>query len=277
MSVRKRQVSSLDSISSHLLHTQKVGTVLRAYHQMVTLETEDHHLFHLVQSQLGNGPRRIVLSPDADEVLVTFCPGMKLELNPKALHFLTNQTLVLDDAVVWHMPMLKKIKLLRNHFLSYLKQVYASIELSNLIKTEHPIIQSKLKQFFQKPTLEVISQILGLGSGSTPIGDDALCGYILSQRLLGKSPTLIHAFATDGFSQTTSVSQEMLMDVYQGQYSQVFLDWLAQLIDQPRLDIDQHIRELGGHSGKMILSSFYYFTIESLKEGTYEHIFAYSR
>ncbi len=277
MSVRKRQASSLDAISSHLLHTQKVGTVLRAYHQMVTLQTEDHHLLHLVQSQLGNGPRRIVLSPDADEVLITFCPGMTIELNPKALHIQPNEILILADAVLWHMPILEKIKLLRNNFLSYLHQVYATLDLSSIIATEHPIIQTKLKLFFQKPTLESIAQILGLGSGSTPIGDDALCGYILSQRFLGKSPTYIHAFVSDHFPQTTLVSQEMLTDVYHGRYSQVFLDWLQQLIHQPRFEIDKNIRELGGHSGKMILSSFYYFTIQSLKEGTYEHVFAYSR
>ena len=277
MSVRKQQASSLDSISSHLLQTQKMGTVLRAYQQMVTLETEDHHLLHIVQSHVGNGPRRIVLSPDSNEVLVTFYPGMQIELNPKALYLQPSFVLNLRDAVIWQMPVLEKIKLLRNDFLSYLHQVYASIDMTNSLANEHPIIQKKLNQFFIKPTLESILKILGLGSGSTPIGDDALCGYILSQRFLGQSPKLIHSLVTDHLSQTTPVSQEMLRDVYYGQYSQIFIDWLKELIHHPRLGIDQSIRGLGGQSGKMILASFYHFTIQSLKEENYEHLFAYSR
>ncbi len=277
MSVRKLQANSLDSMSSHLLHTQKVGTVLRAYQQMVTLETEDHHLLHIVQSQVGNGPRRIVLSPDANKVLFTFYPGMQIELNPKALNLQPSFELNVRDAVMWHMPVLEKMKLLRNDFLSYLYQVYASVDLTSSLANEHPMIQMKLNQFFIKPTLETILQILGLGSGSTPIGDDALCGYILSQRFLGHSPKLIHSLVADHLSQTTPVSQEMLRDVYHGQYSQIFIDWIQQLIHHPRLDIDQSIRGLGGQSGKMILASFYHFTIQSLKEETYEHLFAYSR
>ena len=277
MSVRKLQANSLDPISSHLLHTQKMGTVLRAYRQMVTLETEDHHLLHLVQSQVGNGPRRIVLSPDANDFLVYFYPGMQIELYPQALYLQPSCELNLRDAVIWQMPVLEKIKLLRNEFLSYLHQAYASIDMTSSLANEHPIIQKKLNQFFIKPTLETILQILGLGSGSTPIGDDALCGYILSQRFLGQSPKLIHSLVANHLSQTTPVSQEMLRDVYHGQYSQIFIDWLKQLIHHPRLDIDQPIRGLGGQSGKMILASFYHFTIQSLKEGTYEHLFAYSR
>ncbi len=277
MSVRKRQANSLDSISSHLLQTQKMGTVLRAYQQMVTLETEDHHLLHIVQSQVGNGPRRIVLSPDSNEVLVTFYPGIQIELNPKTLYLQPSFELNLRDAVIWQMPVLEKMKLLRNDFLSYLYQVYASIDIKTSLANEHPIIQKRLNQFFIKPTLESILQILGLGSGSTPIGDDALCGYILSQRFLGQSPKLIHSLVAEHLSQTTPVSQEMLSDVYHGQYSQIFIDWLQQLIHHPRLGIDQPIRGLGGQSGKMILASFYHFTIQSLKEGTYEHLFAYSR
>jgi hypothetical protein len=88
---------------------------------------------------------------------------------------------------------------------------------------------------------------------------------------------LIHPLATDHFSQTTLVSQEMLSDVYQGLYSEIFTDWLYQLIHQPKLGIDDSILKLGGNSGAMILYSFYHFTIASLKEESYEHVFAYSR
>lgn len=145
------------------------------------------------------------------------------------------------------------------------------------MREEHALIQVKLRKFFLDPNPKTLSTILGLGSGSTPIGDDAIFGYILSQRFLGKSLTWIDPFVVHRFSQTTLLSQEMLLDVYQGNYSQQFMDWIDTLIHDPSQDHDDPVRGLGGHSGFMILSSFYHFTIQSLKEEPYEFIFTYSR
>ena len=278
MSVRKSLlVNSLDTISSHLLQTQKVGTVLRSYRHMVTIQTNDGDHLHIVNPTLGNGPRRIVLDPYPDEVFITLYPGMRVALSPT--HLLINDTykIHLRDTVVWTLPLVEKVKLRRYHFLMYLEKCIQHVHPEHALVDEHSLTKEKVKQFFSKPSFHTIANILGLGSGSTPIGDDALCGYILSQRLLGKSPTFIHRFATEQFSQTTLVSQEMLNDVYQGLYSEVFIDWIKQLIHRPKLGIDESIQSLGGNSGAMILYSFYHFTIASLKEEPYEHVFAYSR
>ena len=277
MSVRKLQANSLDVISSHLLQTQKMGTILRAFRQMVTIQTKDGHYLHVVNPTLGNGPRRIVLNPYPDEVFHTFYPGMRVELNSTSLTFENGFICNLMNARLWSMPLVKKMKLIRDDFLVYLKEVFKANHLDLVIQDEHPIIQDKLHRFFHTPSVQSIEAILGLGGGSTPLGDDALCGYILSQRFLGKSPTLIHSFADEKFFQTTQVSQEMLRDVYQGAYSQVFIEWLEKLLNEPRIGIDQAIRQLGGSSGVMIVTSFYHFTIQSLKEDPYEHVFAYSR
>lgn len=277
MSVRKLQANSLDLISSHLLQTQKVGTIIRAYQQMVTIQTLDGNHLHIVNPTLGNGPRRIVLNPYPEAVFHTFYPGMRVELSPTMVMIEARNSIDLHDTEVWTMPVVEKIKLIRKELLFFLEQLFQNTQLDQAILGEHTLTQQKLHQFFRQPSLNSITNIIGLGSGSTPLGDDALCGYILSKRFLGKSPTLIHPFVNQHFSQTTAVSQEMLLDVYHGSYSQVFIDWLRHLIHQPKLGIDQSIRGLGGHSGAMILSSFYHFTLTSLKEETYEHVFAYSR
>ena len=278
MSVRKSLlVNSLDTISSHLLQTQKVGTILRAYRHMVTIQTNDGDHLHIVNPTLGNGPRRIVLDPYPDEVFITLYPGMRVALSPTNLLINDTYEVHLRDTAVWTLPVVEKVKLRRHHFLLYLEQCIQHFYPDQTLFHEHSLTKEKVKRFFLKPSSLNIANILGLGSGSTPVGDDALCGYILSQRLLGKSPTLIHPLATDHFSQTTLVSQEMLSDVYQGLYSEVFTDWLYQLIHQPKLGIDESIQKLGGNSGAMILYSFYHFTIASLKEESYEHVFAYSR
>lgn len=278
MSVRKSlQVNSLDTISSHLLQTQEVGTILRTYRHMVTIQTKDGGHLHIVNPTLGNGPRRIVLDPYPDEVFITLYPGMRVALRRTNLIIDESYLVGLEDMHLWTLPVLEKVKLHRKDFLFYLEQCIQSFHLDDTLLNEHSTTKQKVQQFFSKPTFHTITSILGLGSGSTPIGDDALCGYILSQRLLGKSPTFIHRFATEQFSQTTLVSQEMLNDVYQGLYSEVFIDWLKELIHHPKLGIDESIQRLGGNSGAMILYSFYHFTIASLKEEPYEHVFAYSR
>ena len=271
------QANSLDTISSHLLQTQSMGTILRTYQHMVTIQTKDGDHLHIVNPTLGNGPRRILLDPYPDEVFITLYPGMRVTFNPKYLHIDQTFIIQLQDAYLWTMPIVEKVELLRSNILSYLQVCFQKIQFNDVLIDEHALTKQKIQQFFLKPSFANIASVLGLGSGSTPIGDDALCGYILSQRFLGRSPTLIHQLATEHFFQTTSVSQEMLNDVYHGFYSEVFIDWFKQLIHHPKLGIDEDILKLGGKSGAMILLSFYQFTIASLKEEPYEHVFAYSR
>lgn len=279
MSVRNQlQVNSIDSKYVSLLLKQRGGVVLRRYQSVVTLKLDDQLEIHIVDQSIGNGPRRLVLNPLPHHSFITFSEGLRVKLKPYQIEFSHGVIVDWSNAKVWQPKPIQKQQHLTRGFLKYLQTRATVMEqtIANPFATEIEFVKKKIVQFLESPNLENINAIIGLGSGSTPIGDDAVLGYILARRFFGQSLTLLHPWMNQSPG-TTPLSIEMLRDAYLGEYSELFINWLTSLQKETNQEIDMKIAQLGGNSGAMILKSFYSFSIQILKENQNEYLSTYTR
>lgn len=280
MSVRKRlQASSLDAISSHLLLTHQVGVVLRFYQHVITIRFPGDFLLHLVSPVIHNGPRRIVIDPFPDFLVKSMVLGMRVTISKTDILLGDLYVINLKNSHLWTMPPMQKLSQHRQTLLSYIQSRFDLFhqDFPNPLMNELAQVRKKISTFLTQPEPYPLLDLIGLGSGSTPLGDDAILGYLLSQRFVGKPLTKFHHFIQSKTLQTTDLSKEMLLDAYLGNYSEPFLDWLISMQKGNQEELDATIVNLGGNSGWMILESFYQHTIRHLKEDNHEFIFTYTR
>jgi hypothetical protein len=273
-----RRANSVDQqLIPHLSHP-KGGIIVRLYRDVITLQLGDTYICHLVSPSIGNGPHRIVLNTDDLDAFITFPSGMRVQVKDRQLIFQDDMKVDCQQAKLWLQPPRKVNHMSR----AWLNQSFEKrlIRLQSQFPwqlEEHRLVQEKIQLFLTQPNATHGSDIIGLGSGSTPLGDDAIFGYILSKRFLGLDDALgkdiwIHQHRL----KTTPLSSEMLDDALHGAYSETFILWLMQIIQSDNLQVDDSIAQLGGNSGKMTLHSFYTHTCRYLKEATHENIPTYS-
>ena len=280
MSVRYLlQASSFDTTCSHLLLTQKVGVVLRIYHHAITIRFPGDFLLHLVDPKLGNGPKRMMLEAFPDTFVETLVQGMKVTITNHDIIIENHSSVRLDHGRLWMMPPIEKSKQLIDRLLHHIEKRMVRFHqlFANPLGNELRQVKTKIESFLSSREKASMLALIGLGSGSTPIGDDAILGYVLSERFLGHSLTNLHTLMQDHPLQTTELSKEMLLDAYLGQYSETFLTWLLSIFKQNHEEQDSVIAQLGGNSGWMFLESFFQNTIRSLKEDKHEFIYTYTR
>lgn len=280
MSVRYLlQASSVDTTCSHLLLTQKVGVVLRVYHHAITIHFPGDFLLHLVDAKLGNGPKRMVIDAFPDSFVETLVQGVKVTITNNELVIENHCAVKLKHGRLWVMPPIEKSNQHKTKLLQHIEKRFFRFHqlFSNPLDHELLLVKTKIESFLRYRERSYLLDLIGLGSGSTPIGDDAILGYILSERFLGHSLTHLHPLMQEHALQTTELSKEMLLDAYFGQYSETFLTWLLSIYQQNHEEQDAIIAKLGGNSGWMFLESFFQNTIHSLKEDKHEFIITYTR
>lgn len=268
---KKLNVLSFDAKHSRHWREPMTGVVLRVFKDVVTLRLADGSVLHLVTPAIGNGPHRWVIA--------SFESWQPKRESPCSIR---NGRLVLGDvaasmegALPWWpleeephtIPTKTLLMYLLNRYEQSMKR-YLSEQLDS------PIVMEKIEIFLKYATLDHARAILGLGSGSTPLGDDALLGYMLARRLLGKPLTPLTELLIDAERLTTALSYEMLIDAHRGDYSETFQRWLKNVLDL-KPDDDHSIAALGGNSGAMILYSFYQTCIRILKEEHHENVLAH--
>jgi hypothetical protein len=280
MSVRYLlQASSFDTTCSHLLLTQKVGVVLRIYHHAITIRFPGDFLLHLVDAKLGNGPKRIVLEAFPDTLMENLVQGTNVTITKDDIIIKDHASVRFQHGRLWVMPPIEKSKQVINTLLQHIEKRMVRFHglFTNPLGDELRQVKTKIESFLRVREKASLLALIGLGSGSTPIGDDAILGYILSERFLGHSLTHLHPLMQEHALQTTELSKEMLLDAYFGQYSETFLTWLLSIYQQNHEEQDAIIAKLGGNSGWMFLESFFQNTIRSLKEDKHEFISTYTR
>lgn len=273
------QANSIDATIVPLLSSQKSGTVLRCYRDVMTLQFAEHEVIHLVHPRLGNGPKRVVLNPYPFGPFITFKPGIRVKVHAAQLLIEPDVEIDLTQASVWQPKPLIKVEKEVAAFRQYL--AYRSLQLKPLLvdplRYEIASCQKKIQTFLSQPQFEHLSTILGLGSGSTPLGDDAMLGYILAQRFFGQDTSAIESWIHANQHLTTPLSVEMLTEALHGEYSEVFIEWLTSVQQQTSERLDLSIAQLGGNSGAMILNSFYATALFQLKEMHHANLFTYTR
>lgn len=117
---------------------------------------------------------------------------------------------------------------------------------------------AKIGQFLNMPNLQTAYQILGLGAGLTPLGDDILTGYLLACNLLNKRPFWAMQVIHHAKSKTSLIGSQNLLDTYQGYYPKIFHDFIEDIFMNNNLNRTRSILKLGGTSGAGILTGFLY-------------------
>lgn len=111
--------------------------------------------------------------------------------------------------------------------------------------------------FLEIPSQENALRILGLGPGLTPLGDDILLGYILGLNSVS-TDSKFGITIIDNLHRTTRISQQMLTDVIQYNYSFMFREFVEDFFLHFRLTNVNQILKFGSTSGPGIMTGFLY-------------------
>ena len=111
----------------------------------------------------------------------------------------------------------------------------------------------RIKRYLDKP--ENIEEILGLGIGLTPLGDDFLLGFMLAGQSLGK--TVVENETLDRLSTRTNlISFQSLKDVANKDYTQRLKQFLEDFFENESLEGAEWFMKYGASSGLGILAGF---------------------
>ena len=248
-----------------------LGRIIRVFPHAVSILFAPSTIIHLLPPSVGNGPNRVILPTHA---FGTSLNGMRTWVNNNQLYI--HSTLMIDfgSSPSWFAPAMDYRFVLRQQLLQTMEHRYPSPHVW-FQHDDHPRVQDRIEQFLRHPYASQAQAILGLGSGSTPMGDDALVGAMLAWRLFNL-PIPFSKLRLHWRKQTTALSYEMLEDTLVGRYSDLFIRWMKSLVNHNDENVENLIAQLGGNSGKMIRHSFYHIAMQWMKENVHENILTYS-
>ncbi len=118
------------------------------------------------------------------------------------------------------------------------------VPLVNLISGAEPIFDSESraygtyaleivnKAFNSDSSISVLSELIGLGKGLTPSGDDFLCGLIYYLKYTGNNKYDPFKEITDNLSKTNVISQNYLISATSGDYTEFVYDYVKALYSE---------------------------------------------
>ncbi len=113
-----------------------------------------------------------------------------------------------------------------------------------------------LYNFIEKESFDTALQIVGLGVGLTPLGDDFLLGYILAKESLGIELAWLPQILTIAKKRTNMISYQSYKDVLDGYYSEQFVDMVNEFYEEKTFNHAKLILNYGATSGAGILTGF---------------------
>jgi hypothetical protein len=271
------QVNSVDAKLIPILDQNQDGIIVRVYQQVCSIKLANQQMIHLVSQLVGHGPNRLVLDMHELSSFITLKPGMHVRIQEQSLWIDDQKQVTLTDLIPWNEPAFQAQQIHRLSLLSKLEARLEQLQNAKPINTfDNPFVIRSIVTFLQSPSVKHGLAILGLGHGSTPLGDDALVGHLLMQQFFGLNVEHNCNWILNHLNQTTPVSQEIFRDVFSRRYSATFHQWLKTLVSLQIPIDDESIMDLGGNSGKMILYSFYHQTCQHIKEANHEHILTHT-
>lgn len=114
----------------------------------------------------------------------------------------------------------------------------------------------KIAAFLFCPTLETAKNIVGLGVGLTPMGDDVLTGYIFAKQAIGKTVLWTEDLLKFAKNKTNAISLKSLYEITSYQYSDYLIRILKDFFINNRLDVIKEWIDFGATSGSALLTGF---------------------
>lgn len=116
----------------------------------------------------------------------------------------------------------------------------------------------KIDAFLLAPTWANAKNLVGMGQGLTPIGDDVLLGFLLARQAIGRDVPYVNALLEHTCVHTNRISSQMLEDVANHHYADHFRDMLVGVFETGTIDFAESFLSFGETSGLAILSGFLY-------------------
>lgn len=116
----------------------------------------------------------------------------------------------------------------------------------------------EIETFLNSPDYPTARNIMGLGMGLTPLGDDILTGYILGLNTIGKTVPWLEKLTTVAWVKTSRLSAQNLEDTYQRYYPDMYKEMIEDIFINHKIEKAKKVLKLGSTSGAGILTGFMY-------------------
>ena len=120
----------------------------------------------------------------------------------------------------------------------------------------------KIATFLNSPNFESAKQIVGLGIGLTPIGDDILTGYLFARQALGKSVLWTDDIVEYAQTKTNNISLKSLREVQNHHYTSFLIKVLEDFFEKGCIEETKKWIHYGATSGAALLTGFTYGVLE---------------
>lgn len=114
----------------------------------------------------------------------------------------------------------------------------------------------RIDSFLSNPNIVTAKNILGLGEGLTPLGDDIILGYVMGKLVIDQVPDWFDDVLLAAKKQTTYLSYQNLIDIYHRFYAEPFIEMIKGFFETYYLNSITDVAKIGHTSGAGIITGF---------------------
>lgn len=231
------------------------------FEKALNLEWED--TLYTVSSQLSEGNHTIRITP-TEPFTQWVHPTTPVWLDAERLHIGDRSFLIAAHAK-------KTLSLFNETFQLDAQHIKRCNDIEKMIKEKRTIsvfyfdkndtlleqLMSRILEFLNDPNPHNALNILGLGPGLTPLGDDILFGHILGMNALRIQADYIPTIHQNLFK-TSAISRQLLSDMIARDYTVFYRTFLNDFFTHYSLQTVPELLEFGATSGLGILTGFIY-------------------
>jgi len=230
------------------------------YKNTINLQNKNGKIFVCLSNSNFAGPHRININNflsffDCEQInskISLFCDTDKLFINNFTFEF---SNLEVVDVSLRKFTDFEKENLFFNR--SKLREFFLE---KYFIDFENDVIYKKIFEILKhsKNNINFLINLIGLGYGLTPSGDDILLGFIIFSHIRNKIQSL--NFLKEHFYKTNQISQFYLFNAFQKYFDELILNFIYSLTEKDFNNNYYNILLNYGHtSGKDILCGFFYY------------------
>ena len=211
----------LDGTLLKLDDVYKKHSVYRNVINYVSLNTE--HLISIINNSICMGPSRVKIKKDINFI----------ECNkqfPNIIHIKNDleQIIQSNEYEIWENNKFHDCKEINIYNLQEICQslnILIEIEKRNLFPNDKinnyilKIIDDSLLNYSKTLKIEELKNIIGIGPGLTPFGDDVLCGFVLCKNYLNFDRKFNNKIAEYSKINTTTISSNLIINICNCEYS----------------------------------------------------------
>lgn len=265
----KAKIAEIRSIDSRIYEAMKMygASVYAIHNATIHLSLKDEHILTL-GSKISEGYHHIVIDKDINFKNLDVNIGSFVNYVDESFNIGMYQFRVQEQNIKIYEPENTTFNMQDNHyqktFQCFDQWFPKGISLNEKDDSVANVFMiDKYKKFEMSPSYKTALDILGLGYGLTPLGDDILVGYILSKNAINIHVSWIKQIINKSKTKTNWFSRQNLSDTYNKVYPKLYIDFIEEFFTSNNTVSLKKVISLGSTSGYGILYGF----LIGLKEG----------